>query len=482
MTVLLALMTVANVLGQTGESLGRPFGKLTEQPYVDGTFGFSISPPEGWLLNNERAAAGRNTTLLRMTYQLAAGREQGISVQQMLMVDEIPMSEMVQRISHAMELESSNVKILSQQTQRIAGRPGAVLTAAFWQGGFEHLRLQAVVEASPRTYFILVYTGPVELRADIEPLFHLVLGSFRLLGGQLGEKEMKAALSAGATWLATLDEGKLRQALVPQQFLQVRLDDRVVGVVSIQQEAYTRERRVGKHVQREPGIRIRERGWTFHEDGRAVRTQTAMFVSSDLLTERWKTSVTTLLPADGAMPPRLENTWEEGLRSGDVLLTSQARSLGEPPKQNEAIRVPKTYISRLFVRLLPRLLDDLAKPRHLAFTTFDHQRTDLIVRVVELKGQDTRPDRRFGGKAYRIDEREGSAGEPSSLFFDETGRLLMIRTGNLTMLSSDRDDLERQFADRIAEAEEEMARLEAAYEQDQQRFRKRPPSGRDAAE
>ncbi len=482
MTVLLALMTLVNIQGQTGGTFDPPAGKLTEQPYVDGTFGFSLRPPVGWLLNTERVVVGRNTTLLTMTHRLAAGREQSISVRQTLTVNAMPMREMIERTSHALVLESSNMKVLSQQTQQIAGRPGAILTSVFWREGFEQLRFHAIIEARPRVYFVLVCTGPVEVRADIEPLFHLSLDSFRLLDSQLGDKEMKAALSVGAAWLVALDERKLRQALAPPVFLEVRLDDRVIGVVSIHTEAYTLERMVGKHVQRQPGIRVRERGWTFHADGRIVRTQTAMFVSSDLFTEQWKTSVTTLLPADGAIPPRLENTWEEGLRSADVLLTSQTYSLSEPPKQNEAIRVPKTYISRALVRLLPSLLDDLAKPQHLAFTAFDHHRTDLIVRLVELKGAATCPDGRFGGKAYQIDEREGYAGQPSSLFFDESGRLLMIKTGNLTMLSSDREQLARRFADRIDEADAEMARLEAAYEKDQQRFHRRLPGGRDGGE
>ncbi|HVP12650.1 MAG TPA: hypothetical protein VMV94_15850, partial [Phycisphaerae bacterium] len=197
--------------------------------------------------------------------------------------------------------------------------------------------------------------------------------------------------------------------------------------------------------------------------------QSIMFVSNDLQQERWKTSVTTLLPVEADKPERLDNAWEEGLRNRDVLLTNQTYRLDEPAKENPSLRPPKTYIPRPIVRLLPRLVSDLSKPRRFAFTAFDHQKAGFVLRIVELKGACDPPEGVAARQVFQINEREGFA-EPSSLYVDESGQLLMMKAGNLTMMPAKREDVEKLFSSRVATAEQSMDRLEKQYQDSQQRF------------
>ena len=118
---------------------------------------------------------------------------QEIVLKQTSTTQRVPLEEMLKRIGDALELEFSDVNILSQQTQQIADRPGAVLSASFFREGVKLLHIEAVIEHKPQSYYVLLYNGPLALRAQSEPLFLRVLGSLRLLADQVNEMEMRNA-------------------------------------------------------------------------------------------------------------------------------------------------------------------------------------------------------------------------------------------------------------------------------------------------
>jgi len=256
----------------------------------------------------------------------------------------------------------------------------------------------------------------------------------------------------------------LRKSLVGEQFFRITVDGKTTGFLAIEQSEFVWDKR--------PGVRIAERGWTFEADGRARSLDHVVFLSNDLVNERWKTNASTLVPGAAALPGHLEVSLEEGLRTKDVLLSSQAYAIGQPTVENPALKLPSSYISRGLMRLLPQLVKDLERPRRMAFTTFDHLRTDLVVRVVEIKGQGEPPGDAGRGKVFRIDEREGLASEPSSLYVDEVGRILSTRQGRVTMLHSTRQEMERELGARVDDANRKMSLLESTYSKDEERFRR----------
>ncbi len=456
--------------GQTATTQSAVAEDALAASYVDGTYGFSIRPPRGWDLDRQLARESRGVRLLRMVNAVSQNRTEEMRLNRIAGEKQpaAAMEETLQRTARSLELEYSRVDILSQQVQEVAGRAGGVVTALIWTEGFEHLRLVGIVQAEPGIQIVLTYDGPSELRQSREALFQLVLGSLKLLVDASSEGKFEEALQEGAAWLSGLNRAAMERAIGPDEFFEIRLEDEPIGAVRVERADYAWKKR--------PGVRVRERGWTFEPDGRICRSQTTLFVGFDLRSERWKTSVTTLIPAKGDLPERLENAWEEGLRDGDVLLSSQAYQLGQPPTENPPLRLPPTYAPRAVVRVLPRLLDDLDTKRTIGFMVFDHQRAGLVLRTVTLKGPSQLPvGASVEGKVFRIEEREGVSTEPSDVYVDDKGRVLRIKTGKLTLVPIEAKDLEVRFGKRVAETEEKMTRLEEQYQATQERFRATRP-------
>lgn len=445
--------------------------------YVDGTYGFSIRPPRGWQLIRQRVPEKRGTTLLRMVKTLGGGLSHQIVFKHTTTTKAVPLNEMLKKMAHSLELEFSNVHVHAQQVQQIAGRPGSYLSATLSRSGLQILRLQAVIEIAPRDYFVLLYNGPAALRKQTEPLFDRVLDSLTLMGNRLDRAALNKALDAGAGWIADLARKGLPKMPEAVRFFRVDLDGKPMGFVKVTSRPH--------HWKGNDGVQVVEEGWMFEKNGQARRSQSRMFLSNDLAHERWQTSITTWQAA-GKKTEQFENAFEEGLRDHAVLLTDQTTSLSWPLKQNPPLEVPRTYISRVLIRLLPRLVGGLDQPRRYAFTSFDHQRIGLMVRVVDIKGpaklspEETARVHRLGRGLglFRIDESEGLVTTPSSLYCDGAGEMLLMKARNMTMWSEKPKRLEALFATRVAQADRAMKRLEQAYEQNQSRFLRRGPGPR----
>ena len=106
----------------------------------------------------------------------------------------------------------------------------------------------------------------------------------------------------------------------------------------------------------------------------------------------------------------------------------------------------------------------------LAFASFDHGRTDLVFRIVELKGRADMPNGITIGKVFRIDEAEGLAAEPASLYVDESGTVLLMQSGDFSKTRVDRAEIEKNFGARIAKAQRALHELEKAIRADNARF------------
>ncbi len=441
------------------------------EPYIDGTFGFSIQPPPGWQIVPLRKQDKNELVLLRLLQVLPDGRFSEISVRQTSLPQRQPMNDLLKQRAGELELQFSNAKIHAQQVQPIAGRPGGSLTATYWRENREHLRIEALIDAGRRQYIRLIWVSPLEMRDEGEALFARVVASFQLLRDQVTEQELRAALQAGQEWLESLTAKKLHAALLADELLRIQHDGKTIGFIRVQQVAEPFEKR--------EGVRVRERGWTFEPDGRIRRIQNSMFLSDDLKYERWRTSITTLVPRRGDAPQTLEVVLEEGLRTDRYLLSNQCYDILAPAIENPSLTLPKTYLSRGLVRMMPRLVDDLAKPQRLGFTFFDHRMADLVLRVVDFRGPvESIPDGAVvtgSSRVFQIDEREGLASNPSELFVDERGRTVLARVGKLTLTPTTEKEMEELFLTRVTAAEGAMTELEAqANEAMQGRFGRKP--------
>jgi hypothetical protein len=450
---MLSLVIIAALLGQSPTSQPVTGGEGYEparpspvpglaEPYIDGTYGYSIQPPPGWQIIPTSVPDRSDLVLLRLVQSQPGGGFREISIRQTTLPERKVMSELVKQLAGELELRFSNLRIFSQQVQPMAGRPAGCITAGYWRENREHLRIEALIDAGRGQFMRLIWTGPLDQRAESEALFARVAASFQLLRDHVTEDQLRQALEAGTTWLASLRGEAIRAAIVPEEFLRIDRDGTIIGFISIVQSA-------GQWEQRE-GLRIRERGWTFEPDGQLTRVQHSMFLSDDLKHERWKSSVTTYVPQRGEQPKTLLVALEEGLRADRYLLSNQCYDIFAPATENPPLTLPPTYLPRALVRLLPRLVGDVSKANRLGFTYFDHRRADLVLRVLEPRGEATRPppelaDRAATGRVFQIDEREGLASNPAELFVDEKGRTLLARVGKTTLTPTTAKAMEAQF-------------------------------------
>ena len=99
------------------------------EPYVDGSYGFSIRPPNGWRLVRQRVPERRGATLLRMVQSLGGGNTHQIVLKHTTTTRAVPMNDMLREVADTLSLEFSEIDIHSQQVQEIAGRPGGYISA-----------------------------------------------------------------------------------------------------------------------------------------------------------------------------------------------------------------------------------------------------------------------------------------------------------------------------------------------------------------
>ncbi len=434
--------------------------------YADVMFGFTIRPPKDWQANTRREYNGHATLVLQLMEPALSNRPRAIIVEHVGSPRTVEMKDRLRQAELMLNVELTQPKTDVSELRAFDGRPGAYLSAHYRVDEEERFRLTAIIEIAPRNYLMMRHDGRGEDRADTEAIFRAVMDSIRLLAKPLTEKELRTALDAGADWMKEVDAARLKAALMATQYFLYEQNGKPIGLLEITE----RENRVRRGKTRYDGIEITQQSWMFDAPAAVRRYQHRIQIDDDFEREEWQSSAVTWIRPAGDTPEQFENAYQEGLRSLDVLLSSQSSSLSEPVKTNPPLKLPRTYITRTLTNLLPRLLGNLDKPRTLAFLTFDHELGVLVQKIVEIKGETTLPGEPDGRKIYRIDDRVGVAAEPAQMFVDEGGRVLLVKTRNWTLRPAAPDELRKLFEERVKDCEEAAQRMEQLYQDSGSRF------------
>lgn len=461
------LAAILSIIGQTPGPGASGSPVALGEPYYDGSYGFSIRAPVGWQLSRQREFDERGTVILRMTDPGVAGDPPSITVEHQVSARSVTIKDRLRQGAAVISIEMPEGKIESQGEKPIGGRPGGTLEVRYKQSGQLRFRVMAMVELAPRNFLILRHDALDANRHVTSPVFSAVVESIRFLSDPLSDDALREALKAGVAWMEGLKQEAVTAALVTEEYLVYEVGGQPIGFV----EAYQRKSPLRNGGREHEAIEVFEQSWMFDSPKVARRIQSKMHLSTDFEMEKWQGSVATWVAAEGDRPEQFENAYEEALRDHTALLSGQSFSFSQAVKQNPPFQLPRSYLSRVLIRLLPRLLGDLGRTRTLAFTVFDHERVALVVRVIELKGETTLPGSKT--KAFRIDVREGIAAEPSELYVDSKGRILQLRSRALTMRPSNLNELKELFEDRVTAGDRAMARMEQLYRQSEARFIRR---------
>lgn len=458
--VALLLIAIAATV-PSAEARGQLFGGAELQAaHVDPSFGYSIRPPKGWAVSTQHSGFGSmGETLITMTSPAAEAVPPEIVVRyhtkwRDMQADQF-MDEWWKRLLEDyrkdMRQQSggklSEPKVSERNTDRIAGRPGAQMSIRFTQGAAPITRRVAVVRARPRGYFVIGYSGGARFDKVGIAAFNAVLGSFRLLEDESSDREIRGAIQQAEKWRKSLSAIRLRDKLQPVTHYRVSQGMREVGWLMVTEQPFTD---LGVE-----GVRVVEQGWTFEGDGERQQTIQNIFLSNDLQSESWQHSVVALLPAKPGEPTQLGYAYEEGARERDVLITAQLYAFGQTMVNNPHIKLPEGYCSKLLLRWFARLVD-LSKPATYAFSTFDHQRGALVLRLIEVRG------RGLGGGVTVI-EREGLSGPATEMSYDASGRLLSMSGGGVRLERADAASSMGRWSKQTQQAGADLQVLQTAY-------------------
>jgi hypothetical protein len=447
-----------------------------DEPYIDGTYGFSLHPPRGWDIDRRSVPDETGLTIFQAVSPERGPRQHILTVRATLTRQPREVEDMLREITDSLTANLADVNLLESGTRTLAERQAGYFSATLRAGGAQQVLMACLVRARPRQFLLLTYHAPAEAREDAEKHFSEMLDGLRLLDDENSDETLREALTAGSEWLRGLNEERLNALDGNEQTLLIRLDKEPIGYVqsSVFVETYAGRR----------GVAIRERGWTLPADGTIRRVYNDLFVSVDRYAERWRLETLVLVPAQGGRSASLDRIIDEGVRESDQLLTSQQHGYDAASESNPPMKIPLTYMPRALVRLLPFLVHEPGGARLLAFHEFDAERRGLSLRTVEVLGRadasqpvdgtdDGRPLSVASTRRtlLRLREREGMFRDLADIVVDPGGRLVTVSSGNLVMTTSRNDEIERLFAARVAAAERSIEALHREYDRARERFR-----------
>jgi len=416
-------------------------GELDE-PYVDGSFGFTIRPPKGLLLYREkRPVASADVQICQFA---SLEYKWSLAIRHSTTTRPLDTKTMLEGITSKLTSDYQNVQVLRGDEVAITGRQGVRYAASFSSEQAHWLRQQAVVNVRPTEFLTIVFVTPATDRPIAETTFDKIIDSFQILRTELTRKRIDAALRRGTALLRQAADGMLdvtAKVAEPNYLLFIR-DGEKIGFVEILEQATTLEKR--------PGIRILQNAWLFTEDSSISHMVQDVFLAKNLSQERWENRVEVLAPPQTGVPRQTVVTMESGLRQDDTLIVKYNVPPSDETKER-VLKVESSYASTAWQFLLPRLID-LTESELYAFSSYSSDRRGIVLRTFEVVGPSEVMVHGQSTPAFKLEDSEGLIPPISEIHVDKKGRILRVIAGPLQMQVTTRKQVERDYGSRIKEA------------------------------
>ena len=439
------------------------FSSVELQPaYVDPSFGYSIRAPKGWTFSTRRSGYGSmGETVFQTTAPGSETFPPEVIVRYHNKWRDMNSEQFLDEWSQKLAVQLGGQKPTDRTSPRIGGRPGSRVTLRTKQGNRALTTIVAAVRARPRGYFVLTYSGDSRLDKSGVAAFESVLGSFRVVEDESSDRAIRGAIANGAAWRKSQASIRLADKVHPVAYYRVSEGLRETGWLMVTEQPFT-DHGVS-------GVRVLDQGWSFDGDGARHQTLGTTFLSDDLQIESWQSSVVTLEPTKDGEPANIGYAYEEGARERDVLITAQSYAFAQRMVNNPYLKLPEGYLSRLLLRWFPRLTN-LSKSGTYAFSTFDHQRGALVLKMIEVRGKGGLSF--GGGGSFTVIEREGLSGPQTEMTFDGAGRLLSMSGGGIRMERADASGSMGRWSKQTAQAAIDLKALQTAFDTSLGRLRK----------
>lgn len=438
------------VLAQDTADSPPAFAATLGTRYVDGSFGFAITPPTGCQTLREKRFMETINEVEVVRFVDVNGRW-SLGVRQSKPERALDPETLAEMVVGEMQETYPDITIAKTDRSTVGSREVLRCKAVMTARGVPMIRLQAMIRVKPSEYFTLVFAAPQsDEKAAIEAFDKIVAG-FEVLRSEVQEEQIRDALRRGSALLDLVRSGSLDVVgREPREVFLRCLEGGVeTGFMQIRMEPRTVEHR--------KGVSVAKWAWFFRPDQSIALMQQDMFVTSNLSFERWESRLISISPPPkGGGRREISQDIESGIRQETKLLVGYVGKSFGPQMTQKELDVDQTYASAPWDLLFPSIVD-LKKTELYAFSWFDSSRRGLSLQTFRLVGRKTMP----GGKeATLIEQSEGLIPPVHEIYVDDGGQIVRVATkvGDkpLEMHATTRRDIERRYGDRVKEVERLM--------------------------
>ena len=341
----------------------------------------------------------------------------------------------------AARLKQTNpgVDIVRQDVENLGEQQAGMIAARVSAVGQRKLFQQAIIQANDQLYYSLTMTSPASKDAKgaetddpaekrAAESFHQMLDTVKLLDRSIVKEDQNQRLFRTRAFLTTLTAQKLRETIVPEQWMRLLQNGKDIGYMYIVEEIDSK----GGSDRVKVGVRSR----SYPDDTNQIDGETWFIVNTDRRHEDWsnlmwvqdrKTKQGNQIVEIGSSDRR---TTRQADNSGQIQV-GDARDPKQPPVRTfdtyelnvqtpaEPVKrsLPPFYMPQAIGHLLPRLLP-IREPKTYLFATYASDRKEVMMRYVDV-GTEQEAD--IGGQRVRavpITDRLGLEGSPTIHYID----------------------------------------------------------------
>ena len=344
-------------------------------------YGVSLQPPPGAVVT-EYPGDG-------VLMHMALGQDMTITLSVQTSKVDVTLEPLVEDALHQLATKHPSAQVIAQDSLNVGDVPGAVLMVGIPTGRKGPWVLgQGYLQIGPRTFALLSMQATQDAQSEAVKVFDRVVRSVRVQDPREVAGRRAKLIEAGHAWATTLTAGRIRDALVPEQWLRVVAQGKDVGYMQITQQTTEMLGRKGV------GVRVRSHvEW----GAKSVDTLSDFFLSDDFENEIWSIRSTTrgagggsaVGAGAGAVGPA-NTTWvETGLRAYDLVTVNRDTPTG---RESHEWRIPdQGYLSQVQLTLADRLLvlSGACPPGsdaiEMGFYTYDPSQAELSFRTVRAE-------------------------------------------------------------------------------------------------
>lgn len=425
-------------------------------PYVDPTYGFQTQVPAGWKYDRARFEGPEGSIGL-----LRGWNADGSEALQILVFRRLDVEAPFERWLDTFDGQLAKLHPGTQIERRLYEEPRPPRAAFLVEprgGATRTVTWYLCVSFDPHTVWVMARAAMIAQPAQqqaVQQQFEHIVRDTRVLYDPWQAEELRAAFERGLTMLRELHGGAKEVPLdQTERYYEITLAGKPIGYLLrwMRRDAQPPGRSVAG-VNRKSGLRVHEESWRFADDGTVRFTELDLFTSDDFRSELIEHR-SVQLPAPDVPTERLYIELDQCIREGKTLFSSFSTNLDAAlPDPRPAIQLGPRYLDLAWVRLLPRLLARAPQEPH-AFAIYDSATRAISIHIIRPLGATTLPGRGEAGLAFET--RDGFVAQPSRIYADAQGVVARIETGELALVETPRDEIERRYAARREAARQRM--------------------------